>query len=390
MTHRTDRTDEAAPSVAVYRRTFLPPSETFVRDHLLNLRRYRPTAVTSYRRDDALEVPGVSVVVADDRRLTARVRRRLPARLRSPLLEREERGLAQVLGRVRPDVLHAHFGTDGAVAVGAARRVGLPSVVTFHGYDATVRPDVMGRTAVGRLLLDRWQEVVHGPTRLIAVSTSIRDELVTRGADPAAIHVVPCGVDPDRFTFSEVDPDGRLVFVGRLVEKKGLADLLHALSARSLRRPLDVIGDGPLRAELEDLVHRLDLDVRFLGAQSSEVVRATLRTASVVVMPSRRAADGDTEGMPVTSVEAGASGRPVVGYAHSGLRDSVLTGRTGELVPEGDVAALGEALDRLLDDPGRLRAYGSAARAHVVAHFDVRATSVRIEAVYDDARAQLR
>lgn len=374
--------------VGVYRRTFLPVSETFVRDHLLNLSRYRPTALTSYLAQDALAVPGVRVVVADDRRTTTRVRRRLPARFHPALGEREERGLAQAVDRTGVDLLHAHFGTDGAVAVGAARRSGVPSVVTFHGYDATVRPEVMARTAVGRLLLDRWQHVVHGRTLIIAVSSAIRDELVSRGADPGVIHVVPCGVDTTRFAFSEVDPQGRLLFVGRLVEKKGLADLLHALSGTATARPLDVIGEGPLRADLEALAGRLGVDVTFLGPRPSEVVRARMRACSVVVMPSRRAADGDTEGMPVTSIEAGASGRPVVGYAHSGLRDSVVTGRTGELVPEGDVAALGAALEGLLGDPGRLRAHGSAARAHVVEHFDIRSTSARIEEVYDEARAQ--
>ena len=378
----------AGRSVAVYRRNFLPPSETFVRDHLTHLRRYRPTAVTTYVEPHGLSVPGVSVLLAEERRLTTRARRRLPRRLQVPQLAAEEHGLATVLAERAPAVVHAHFGTDGALAAGAADRVGVPLVVTFHGFDATVRPEHLAGSPIGRLLLQRWQDVLGGRHRIIAVSRFIRDELVRRGARPDAITVVPCGVDPEAFTPSTPDAAAPLLFVGRLVEKKGCADLLHALAGRPGLPGVDVVGDGPLRAELEALAQRLGVDARFHGTQDSAVVRKLMSECSVVVMPSRRAANGDTEGLPVTSLEAGASGRPVVGYAHSGLVDSVVDGATGVLVTEGDVAALGAALQGLLRDPGRLAEQGAAAREHVRAHFDLRATTARIEEVYDAACAR--
>jgi len=335
-----------------------------------------------------MAVPGVPVDVAVDRRLVSRLRRRLPSALRADQLLDEERGLAHLLSIHRPDVLHAHFGTDGALAVGAAGRVGVPTVVTFHGYDATVKPEALREDAIGRLLLDRWQSVVAGRAHVIAVSRFIADQLLDRGASPSRLHVVPCGVDTRLFTPTPTGAHRPLLFVGRLVEKKGCDDLLRVLSARPELPPVDIVGDGPLRGELEQTARRSGVQARFLGTRSSDEVRALMRQCSVVVMPSRRAAQGDTEGLPVTSLEAGASGRPVVGYAHSGLIDSVISGQTGTLVPERDVEGLGRSLVELLGDEVRLAEFGVAAREHVVANFDIRSTTERIEQVYDVARGR--
>ena len=112
-----------------------------------------------------------------------------------------------------------------------------------------------------------------------------------------------------------------------------------------------------------------------------------MREAQAVVIPSRRAANGDCEGLPVVSLEAAASGRPVVAYAHSGLVESVLDGTTGLLAPEGDVAALAAAVEKLGADADLRAAFGLAAREHAVRSFDIRVTTARIEQVYDRARA---
>lgn len=372
--------------MSVYRRTFLPPSETFVRDHLLNLWRYTPRAVTTYLTEDPLNVPGVAVDVATDRSPLARVRRRLPGPLRVDQLLDEENGLVRLLRAGAPDVLHAHFGTDGALAEKACRRAGIPSVVTFHGYDATVRPEALAGNAIGRLLLDRWQELVAGPGHVIAVSRYIADQILARGGSSRRLHVVPCGVDTRTFTPTATSTDAPMLFVGRLVEKKGCADLLRVLADHPDLPPLNVVGDGPLRSQLEASAAELGVHVRFLGVRSSAEVRDLMAACSVVVMPSQRASQGDTEGLPVTSLEAAASGRPVVGYAHSGLVDSVVEGRTGRLVPERDVVSLGEALTGLLASPRQLAEFGAAAREHVVSNFDIRDTTARIEQVYDSAR----
>lgn len=373
--------------VAVYRRQFLNRSETFVRDHLLSLQRWRPTALTSWRQDDPLEVPGVPVVEAREHPGLTRVLSRLPERVVGRPGEREERQLRRALRRLRPDVLHVHFGTDAAVVVRVAAELGIPLVVTWHGYDATMHDEALAGSVSGRLLLERREQVLASSAGTIAVSGFIAGELARRGADPARLDVVPCGVDTERVVWTPPPADGGLLFVGRLVEKKGLGDLLEALAGLAAPPPLTVIGDGPLRAQLQERAARSGIDVRFLGVRTSEEVRAAMREAQAVVIPSRRAANGDCEGLPVVSLEAAASGRPVVAYAHSGLVESVQDGSTGLLAREGDVAGLAGALEKLTADADLRAAFGLAARDLAVRSFDIRVTTARIEAVYDRARS---
>ncbi|WP_432508836.1 glycosyltransferase [Kineococcus auxinigenes] len=378
------------PRIAVYRRAFLNRSETFVRDHMLFLRRHAPTALASWCTPQPLEVPGVPLLVARDTSLVGRVAERLPARLRGYAGDRQAVGLRAALSRLRPDLLHVHFGSDASVVVEVAAELGIPLVVTWHGYDATLYDEALARSVAGRLLLARRAQILETSAATIAVSGFIADELARKGADRTSLHVVPCGVDVERLVHTPPPVDGGLLFVGRLVQKKGLEDLLRALAGVPGAPALRVIGDGPLRAGLEELASQLQVDVRFLGTRSTPEVAAAMRESVAVVIPSRRAANGDCEGLPVTSLEAAASGRPVIAYAHSGLRESVVDGETGLLVPEGDVEGLSAAISTLLADRDMQQQFGRAGRRHVEERFDIRATTERIERIYDEALTVVR
>jgi glycosyltransferase involved in cell wall biosynthesis len=265
-----------------------------------------------------------------------------------------------------------------------ARRLGLPLVVTFHGYDASTYPEVLRRSAGGARLMDEWPKLMEEAAAVITVSGFLRDELISRGADPERLHVIPCGVDTSAMPWTPPPPDGGVLFVGRLVEKKGCADLLDAVAAFSGSRPrVRIIGDGPLRPELEGRAARLRVDAEFLGTRGHAEVAAAMQDCSAVAMPSRRAEDGDAEGLPVVSLEASALGRPVVGYRHSGLVESVVSGHTGLLASEGDVAGLATLLEGLLRDRSELRRLAGNARRHVEERFELRSCLRRVEEVYE-------
>src|SRR5262249_44339612 len=152
-------------------------------------------------------------------------------------------------------------------------------------------------------------------------------------------------------------PPSRIVGVGRLVEKKGFPTLLRAcgkLHARGVSFTCDVIGSGAQEALLQEMIGRLGLDrvVRLRGGLPLEDVAEEVRRASVVVLPCVKAADGNVDALPTVLLEAMGSGVPVVSSAISGVPEIVVDGETGYLVPPGDEAALADAIERILRDPG--------------------------------------
>jgi len=266
----------------------------------------------------------------------------------------EVAAIARAVRRFRPDVIHAHWVVpQGAAIVLAAR--GVPFVLTTLGGDLYALND-RAATRVKRAVVER-------ASSLTTMNTDMRSRLLALGADPARTHVVPMGADLDalRATGEGVERvPGRMLFAGRLVEKKGGAVLFEALrSLPSSGWSLDVVGDGPLRASLEAAAS--GLPVRFLGQLSRVELARAMYAAEIVVVPSVPAASGDQDGLPVVLLEAMGAGSAIVASRLSGIDEAVVDGESGVLVPAGDVAALRDALAGLLADPARRAALGRAA-----------------------------
>ena len=270
-----------------------------------------------------------------------------------PFLAAETYALRRAVRRHEPDVLHLHWILpQGLAALVAARKV--PWLVTTHGGEMYGLTGPLARRAM-RAVLRRADAVT-----VVNDDLGRRVELLT-GTAP---EVLPMGADVDAVRAGAGDRvPGRLLVVGRLVEKKGVGVLLDAV--RGLDRPgwsLEVVGDGPLRAELERAA--AGLPVVFRGALPRAGVSAALSRADVVAVPSVPASTGDQDGLPVTLLEAMAAGRAIVASRLPGIDAAVRDGETGVLVPPGDVPALRAAIDALLADPERRTALADAARAH--------------------------
>jgi colanic acid/amylovoran biosynthesis glycosyltransferase len=180
----------------------------------------------------------------------------------------------------------------------------------------------------------------------------------------------------------------RLLTVARLVEKKGIGVALRALG--SVRHELpnvryDVIGDGPLRGELEALAGSLGIAerVRFAGALSNERVQQAMREADLFVLPSMTAPNGDEEGTPTVLLEAACARLPVLATRHAGIPEIVAEGRSATLVAEGDPAALANGLRAMIAARERWPAMGEAGRRMVIDRGHLTAdVAARLEALY--------
>ena len=278
------------------------------------------------------------------------------------------------------DVVHCHFGPNGRVA-SMLRRAGAIDgkiTTTFLGYD------------LSRWLLQRgndiYREMWRQGDRFLPICRAFRDQIVDLGCPQEKTTIHHLGIDRSRFRFRErqPSPEVRLVSIARLVDKKGIEYGLRAIARIADDHPgvrYQIVGDGPLRAQLEALTRELGLGerVQFLGGLPQEEVIAVLEGAHIFLAPSVTATDGDREGTPTVILEALAMGIPVLSTVHSGIPEQVEDGRSGYLVPERDVDALADKLGALLSQPEQWPAMGRAGRDHIAAEFDIEKLNDRLE-----------
>jgi glycosyltransferase involved in cell wall biosynthesis len=287
------------------------------------------------------------------------------------------------LGALQPELVHAHFGRGGALALPIARALGIPLVVTFHGGDATKDPHYH-RGIPPTVFQRRLAALQREAALFVCVSEYIRDRLLARGFPPDKLRVHRYGVELDPEDCDrECEGKGRpFLFAGRFVEKKGAAVLLEAVRRLdpAIRPPLVLAGEGPAREALQRIAGPLG-NVEFPGWLPNEELRRRMRRALAVCVPSLAAMDGDAEGLPNIVLEAMAAGAPVIASRHAGIPEAVTPDVTGLLVPPGDPEALAAALRRLVRDPELRRRLGKRAREVAAERFSAVIQSRELEAI---------
>lgn len=261
------------------------------------------------------------------------------------------RALNRAVSAGRPDVVHAHWLIpQGMLAALLLPRLGVPFVCTAHGGDLFA---LRARAFRGLRGL-----VVARAAGITVVSNYMREVLVQEGVPAARVEVASMGVDlASRFVPPPTlarDPRG-IVFVGRLVEKKGVAVLLEACARLRATHPefrLRIVGDGPERPSLEREASRLGIDglVEFLGAKPQADLPALYASAAIAVVPSIVDRIGDQEGLGLVTIEAIGCGCAVLASDLAAIRDVIVDGETGLLARAGDAADFAHQLARLLDD----------------------------------------
>ncbi len=340
----------------------------------------RSAEVVVYTRRDDPSLPsrvevarGVTVEHID-----AGPARALPKDELLPYMDQLADGLARRWRSERPDVVHAHFWMSGRAALRAARPLELPVVQTFHALGVVKRRYQGDRDTSPPERIEVERELVRDVDHIVATCTDEVFELIRMGATSARLTVAPCGVDLSLFT-----PEGpraaraatprRLVCLGRLVERKGIGNVVSALAA--LPDTELVIGGGP---DAERLAY--DPDARRLTALAEEVgvadrveLRGRLERHEAAEL--LRSADAVVcvpwyEPFGIVPLEAMACGVPVVASAVGGMIDTVVDRVCGVHVPPRDPERLVMALDSLLHDSARRADYGRAGTARARRLYD--------------------
>lgn len=368
------------PRVAVFSPNRDAPSETFIRAHIDRLPLETvPIYGGGWQRRDARR-PLWPVT-----RFPGWALGRLSASAGAALYDR---ALAHRLRQFEVGVALAEYGMTGVEILGACGRARIPLVVHFHGFDAS-RKDVIAQ------YLSQYQRMFTVASAIVAVSTPMRDQLTAWGAPEDRTHLNPYGADETRFAGASAgEAPNVFLAVGRFVPKKAPHLTVRAFRDVASVDPsvrLIMVGDGPLLDPTRRLAQELGLgaSVEFLGARDQEEVAALMRKARAFVQHSMTAPDGDSEGTPVSIIEAQMSGLPVISTRHAGIPEVVMHGETGFLVEEGDVQSMGRIMGMLARDPGLAARLGQQARNHALARYTLSRHLERLADILTHAAASV-
>lgn len=347
--------------IAYITNEFIAPSETFKLQLVRglkagghNVRVFSSIVGNVNANEFELEVSNTTPSMALPHRFTRKVLSLVLGWTDLHALHREKRRLTRirlnpVLENYAPDLLFVDYGTEAVHLGDFSRTHGIPIIVHLHGFDATEKfRDLSYRNALAELLADGHHFVVP--------SEHIRRRLVVEFGQFARIFVVPCvpsfnaDYNGDRSPQQQVK---RVLAVGRLTPKKSPLTLIEAfrlVAAELDRVKFEIIGDGPLMAQVVERIARYDLQDRIIcvGALPHREVVQRLSDCDVFVQHSVTAPNGDQEGMPVSIMEALSFDLPVVATRHSGIPEIVENGVSGLLVREHDYEETAEAIIRIL------------------------------------------
>jgi glycosyltransferase involved in cell wall biosynthesis len=360
------------PRVMVFTNQVLPISQTFVADHCKYLRRYRPTLVGLTEDPSISGFDFPSVVLAPSRLKNTLFNLGLFSRMR------------RLISEIRPSIIHAHFADNASLMLPYALAANVPLVVTLHGYDVTLR--FQPSNALTRIVKSRRKRLATRSSLVLAVSNYIRERAIEEGfvTSNLKVHYLGIPITSNDHLFAGSKPP-RIAFAGRLVEKKGIDNVVAAFAEVRRQIPsaeLHVVGDGPLRPLVENAKAQIGGIVCY-GAVPNSRLLDIVRSSRLFTMPSRVAQNGDAEGLGLVLLEAQALGVPAVTSNVTGTTEAVVDGVTGLCVDPSDTSALARAYVALLSDVDRCDEMGRAGAKWVRENFDIVARTNLLETMYD-------
>jgi len=341
--------------LAIAASSFDKPSETFIRAHLAHI--LPGKTVTICWPDSGLSRTPLSDAEAS---LTLTPPKRgLLSYVLPPFSQSDHASAVKFLTDQGVTAVLAEFGPASVQMINIARDANCRLLAHFHGVDASKRL----RNPLARR---QYRRLFGTADAIIAPSKFLIDRLIKIGCPPPKTHVIPCGVDASAFSTSERIP-GRAIAVGRLVDKKDPVTTIRAFAKAAQEFPeahLDLIGDGPLLGDCQKAIAAAGAGTKITlhGALPHEQVREIMASATLFLQHSITPPDGNSEGMPVSLLEAMASGLGIITTRHAGIPEAITDGVEGLLTDEGDEDGMATAIAALFANPKRAKILGEAAQ----------------------------
>lgn len=294
----------------------------------------------------------------------------------------EEKLISKSLKKNKIDVVLVEYGHHANHLLPIIKRSGLPMVVHFHGYDASVRELIKEQKG--------YTALFNYASKIIAVSRDMEQMLLDLGCPRDKLCYNANAAQPEFLDIVPTFEKKQFIFIGRFKGKKAPYYTLLAFKEVLQKHPdatLLMAGSGVLHEVCGNLINYFGLEsnVKLLGVISPEECLSLLGSSLAYVQHSVRTKDGDMEGMPISILEASAAGLPVVSTYHAGIKDVIVHEKTGLLCNEHDVKTMGMNMLRLLDDPAFSKKLGMAGKARIKSSFNFNKHISGIQQVLESA-----
>ncbi len=279
-----------------------------------------------------------------------------------------KKSLRKDLQKRKIDAVLCEYGPSGTMVMHDCALLNIPLIVHFHGRDAYHFKTIEKYSK-------KYREMFKIARGIIVVSTEMKSQLIELGCPESKISISPCGPNEDFNISVDIASNSfRFISTGRFVGKKAPFNTIRAFERASQKFPeaeLIMLADGPLLNQSKRLVKELNIEsrVKFLGPKPKAEILKLFRSSFCFVQHSVRADDGDSEGTPVSILEAMLAGIPVVSTRHAGIKDVIEESKSGHLVDEGDWVGMSDKMIKLMQNKTEARAIGLNAKSRVLKHF---------------------
>jgi glycosyltransferase involved in cell wall biosynthesis len=363
--------------LAIVIKKYLPLSETFIYEQIRNLRVVKPVILTEKRENLDLfphepifsldSLPRFRIFIEDFQRGVG---------IRSKYFEK-------VLSQNKVKLVHAHFGFMGIYVLPLCKKLGIPLITHFHGFDVS-------RLLKEPFYLRRLRSLFTQGDLFIVVSRSMKKDVERLGCPSEKIVIHYGGVDLNKFKFRARElPSGKIkiLMCGRLTKGKGFhygIEVFKKVYKKHRNIELKIIGEGNQRKRLERMIKEANLSrsITLLGAQPHPKVIREMEGSHLFMLPCLTIKGGDREGVPNVLKEAQASGMPVLSTYHGGIPEVVEEGKSGFLVKEKDREVLIQKLSFLIENPRLWPKFGGEGRKIVEEKFDISKQIGELEQIY--------